>query len=352
MLQGHFISMSFEDYTEMTAALRENRDSGSFLFNIWCELRGFTAPLFFAITGLVFTYLLTKNPCGPFWKQKRVQKGIKRGISIMLWGYFLQLNIKHIELYMTGEINSRFYAFHVLQCIGLGILTLIFIYWIHTKIKRIPIEVSLLICGTLAIVLKPLIHSNGLPFFPSGAHEIIQNAFHGPNSVFPIFSSFGFILFGGAMGAFLNRFNHKIAESRFIIKMASIGILICLAAHAIIFMIGSMYPQNPYLGKGYWNFDQLAWIIGVISSLMYIEQKTPFKIPFLIPIGQNTLVVYIIHVVLLYGAITGLGLKTYISKSLTFGESIFGAVLFIIFFVILTKLQPAIIKGVKHILRN
>ena len=61
MLQGHFISTTFQDYTAMTLELRMNGTSGNIFFDYWCQLRGFTAPLFFTITGLVFTYLLVKN---------------------------------------------------------------------------------------------------------------------------------------------------------------------------------------------------------------------------------------------------------------------------------------------------
>ena len=102
MLQGHFISTTFQDYTAMTLELRMNGTSGNIFFDYWCQLRGFTAPLFFTITGLVFTYLLVKNQKYPFLKQKRVKKGLVRGVSIIIWGYLLQLQLRQIDMYLTG----------------------------------------------------------------------------------------------------------------------------------------------------------------------------------------------------------------------------------------------------------
>lgn len=51
MLQGHFIDALLEvkfRSTEYTA------------FNVWSYFRGITAPTFFTISGLIFTYLLIK----------------------------------------------------------------------------------------------------------------------------------------------------------------------------------------------------------------------------------------------------------------------------------------------------
>ena len=82
MLEGHFITLTFEDYNSMIFQLREIGSSGSYIFDTWVKIRGFTAPLFFTITGVVFAFLLTKNYKDEnntsFWKNKRVNKGIKR----------------------------------------------------------------------------------------------------------------------------------------------------------------------------------------------------------------------------------------------------------------------------------
>ena len=52
MLQGHFISLTLEDYTEKAAGISLNGTSGNLLFDAWFFLRGLTAPLFFFIVGV------------------------------------------------------------------------------------------------------------------------------------------------------------------------------------------------------------------------------------------------------------------------------------------------------------
>lgn len=349
MLQGHFISSSFADYTTMTAELRSSGTSGNFAFDIWCQLRAFTAPLFFTITGLVFSYLLIKNQSGNFWQQKRVRKGIKRGVLILFWGYFLQTSVTHIQYYSKGIIPNRFFSFHVLHCIGLGLLAIVLVYWIYSTVKRIPFEVLLIICGTLVFLIAPMVRFKDLAYFPENAPLIIQNAFFGPNSVFPIFPWFGFIFFGGAIGVLVHKYQHKINKKYFSLKMVLIGITICISANYLTIAIGSLFSFNPYHERGFWWFRQLAIIICLLGLVMFVQRKTKVKMPFLIAIGQNTLVVYILHVILLYGAVIGVGLKTYIGKSLTFGESTIGAILFIILFGFITKFQPFAVNAIRRI---
>lgn len=333
----------------MTLELRMNGTSGNIFFDYWCQLRGFTAPLFFTITGLVFTYLLVKNQKYPFLKQKRVKKGLVRGVSIIIWGYLLQLQLRQIDMYLTGQINSRFYSFHVLQCIGLGIISLILFYWIYRKLKIIPFEILLIVAGTIFFTVFSYVTTGSNNYFPKNAPKIIQNAFYGPNSIFPIFPWFGFIFFGGVVGVFLNKNKEKIRNIGFILRMLSLGIAFCLLAYLIITILGSIYPDNQIFGNGYWYFMQLAIILVVLTVMLLFDQKTKIKLPFLLAIGQNTLTVYIVHVIVLYGAIFGIGIKTYLSKSLTFGESIIGAVFFILLFGCLTKLQSTLGVKIKRI---
>ena len=197
MLQGHFVSMTFKNYLPMEQACRTSGFSGSYFFDIWVRLRGFTAPLFFTITGVVFVYLLTKKTEDPFWRQVRVKKGIKRGLFVIFWGYLLQLNYRSIDIYMAGRVNSRFYLFHVLQSIGVGILVLVLIYGLARLIKIKRLHIVLTICTLLIFYITPFVRGTE-GYFPKGVHEVIQNMFNGPNSGFSLFPWLGYVMFGGA----------------------------------------------------------------------------------------------------------------------------------------------------------
>ena len=156
MLQGHFISLSFESYHSLATEIKATGTSGSLLFDIWIRLRGFTAPLFFTITGTVFLFVITGETEGAFWRRKRVQKGIKRGIQLIILGYLLQLNFKNLDLYLRGHINDRFFAFHVLNSIGLGIIFLTLLYGlVHRFSKNVLLFTFIIAAFTFFLLRKP-----------------------------------------------------------------------------------------------------------------------------------------------------------------------------------------------------
>ena len=109
MLQGHFID---------TLLSIEYRDVSSTAFQIWSYFRGITAPTFFTISGLIFTYLLLKA------KEKgneklRIKKGIIRGFFLIGVGYLLRAPIFK---WLSGKFTTYFLAVDVLQCIGLSLI--------------------------------------------------------------------------------------------------------------------------------------------------------------------------------------------------------------------------------------
>ena len=322
--------------------------SGNVFFDIWSQLRGFTAPLFFAITGLVFAYLLTGDKVTTFWKQKRVRKGIKRGFLIIFWGYILQLNVKNIPYYLSGRINDRFFAFHVLQSIGLGILVIIMLYGIYYSFKWVRFSVLLFVSGLIVFSLAPFINSLGESYFPTNAPQIIQNVINGPYSIFPITPWLGYVLFGATLGAVIREQSHRLNEKWFPFHFVLIGVLINMALLVSFRLIDFLVSEHyDFAGSG-WPFVRFTEILVLLGILMFTERFFNKGKSFFMMMGQNTLAIYIIHVMLLYGAVIGIGIRTWFDKSLTFNESILSAIAFILFFGVLTKVQPAIIQAIKY----
>jgi hypothetical protein len=71
--------------------------------------RGFTAPLFFTVTGLVITYLLFRTD-DPEKQNKRVSKTVKRAWKLILWGYVLNTNIFYV---LSGHFSKGFFSVNV-----------------------------------------------------------------------------------------------------------------------------------------------------------------------------------------------------------------------------------------------
>ena len=133
MLQGHFIGIVFEYFSHYKQQYFSEGTSGFFIFDFWFKIKVYTAPLFFMISGIVFVYLLTLKPKASY-RNKRIKKGILRSIKLIFIGYLLQFNLLHFKDTFESE-TPWLYAFHVLQCIGVGILLLCLICYLHNKSK-------------------------------------------------------------------------------------------------------------------------------------------------------------------------------------------------------------------------
>ena len=339
MLQGHFITATFTHYSEMKSNVRAVGTSGNFVFDFWVHLRGLTAPLFFTITGIIFVFLLVKNHYDNPFDNPRVKKGAKRAIQIIIIGYILQLNVRNISYYLSGRINERFFAFHVLHCIGFGMLFLILIYIVSTFIKKIPIIFYFLVLSILIFALKNYFRGMGDNYFPSKAPAIIQNIFHGEYSIFPFSPWIGYVLFGGFLGAIFRKYETRIQSKSFwytylLISIVVLSILIGVFHLLGLFFFGEQFGNSSYV------FFTLMKITLLLSILILIDSRFKFKEGIFSAMGQDTLFIYVFHTMILYGAFIGIGFNTYFSKSLSGFEAIVGAILFVLLFALLIKLKP------------
>lgn len=424
MLEGHFIGCTLAEQ-EMY------HNTKNIYYNMWNFVRGFTAPMFFTVTGVVFIYLLTMSKDQSFLKNKRVKVGFKRSLELLFWGYLLQINIKHIGTYFTGKISSWVYAFHVLQSIGLGISILLIIYGLYKLINKGRLATYYFIAGTLLFSFYPFfkhqenikvliekvdyfskkdsetitrteyndikyllyqlsdkelekhqlygvksfyqktkfsnihqiaaLHSlnknqlsvtveketgNGT-FYPLNAPGFIQNLFRGEYSVFPIIPWLAFTLYGGMVGALLNRNQHHIQKTWFPLTFIGLGLILNLFGWTMFQALDSFskmihFHDDLDFVQNAWLYGRIGQVLIVLGILMFIEKYFHIKDSLFIKVGQNTLSIYIVHVVILYGGIIGIGLKDWFAQQLSPIQAILGATMFITTFIIFIKYIEAI----------
>lgn len=347
MLQGHFITLVFKDYRILHSTLVKTGTSGYLLFDWWVKIRGFTAPLFFTITGMVFVYLLIKheklNDPEKFTKNKRIKKGFKRAFVILFWAYLLQINLKYFKYYLHGHLNEQIFAFHILQSIAFGLMALMLVYGLFKLIKKGTLPIYYCVFGAIVFLCYPLIKS--LPeghYFPANAPLLIQNMFYGPKSEFPMIPWMGFVLFGGMLGALLHDFEYLAKNKWFPFITVLFGIALMYSGRLIGFIIDYFLNQGSAVNifqfeKNAWMYDRLAEVILLLSILIVIERKIKIKDSLALKMGQNTLPIYIVHVILLYGAIIGYSLKDLLKHQLPAGQAVLSAILFLILFAYFIK---------------
>ncbi|HNR85427.1 MAG TPA: heparan-alpha-glucosaminide N-acetyltransferase domain-containing protein [Taishania sp.] len=330
MLEGHFVDDSL---------MPIYRDLNNPIYATWLFIRGFTGPIFLTVTGIVFVYLLLGKRDEPYFQNIRIKKGFKRVVELLFWGYILQ-----------------YYAFHVLQCIGVGIFTILLIFGIYKIIKIIPLWIYYFIAGTILFGLN--LYFDQLPLYevwPKNGPYFIQNMFHGPanRAIYPLVPWLGYTMYGAMLGCLLHDLKKHVKTWYAPVVTGAIGATLFLFPKELLegldALIGSPFTLN--LGILDWLYMRFGMVLLVLSVLMAIEKMIGDVKPNLfIKVGQNTLTIYIVHMILLYGSITGLGLNRIFRHNLGPWQVTIAAALFIVFFLVFIKYLDQIKAKLEFIL--
>tara|TARA_R110002049_G_scaffold87886_4_gene222457 strand:- start:1978 stop:3093 length:1116 start_codon:yes stop_codon:yes gene_type:complete len=336
MLQGHFIDGLLEPVY---------KDKTLWSYSLWRYFRGMTAPVFFTVSGFIFTYLLIRGKKLGI-KNPRVEKGVRRGIQLIVIGYLLRTNLLGI---LTGNIYKSFYLIDVLHCIGFSILGIIGLYVLTNKTKPFVFTLTLLLMTLVLFLFEPIYKLWTYPNLPNALANYLTKA---NGSVFTIIPWFGYATFGGFMSSlFYKHKEHKYLYPIAIITCAIIGLLLLnssrifyeISAATATELLVAVYSNN-YL------FIHLGDVLFIFALFMlfrkYITHTSILKI------GQNTLSIYVVHFIILYGSFTGLGLYQFFKYSLAPIPAIIGAVVFVIVCTLITLLYDKYELKVKATLKR
>lgn len=328
MLEGHFAS-----YVMSEAAHRP----GWWLYDAWLYIRGLTAPVFFMVTGMVFAFLLCKaRPEERFFAIPRVRRGLVRVGELFFWGYVIQLDLRRFPEYLAGDFSGWASAFHVLQCIGAGLLVVIVLFGMRRATRLGPSWLWFLAAAVVAYFAGLWLASRAPePGFPEGGAEWVRNIFRGPHSVFPVAPWLGFSLYGAAAGALLRHYESHLRGPWFPGLFLALGVLMLVNGWRIDHTLASWL--NRFLGDE--PVVMMAWFhlraggaFLLIGALMAWENAFGIRESRFLVIGRNTFSIYVLHVVILYGGLIGHNMLGGIHHKLTFGQSLSGAVLFMLAF--------------------
>lgn len=315
MLQGHFID-----------GLLDNafRDNSNLIYNIWKYFRGMTAPVFFTVSGFIFTYLLVKVPEKGL-KNPRIRKGLKRGVELLFIGYLLRMNLLGL---LEGEIYSSTYLVDVLHCIGISIIAIIVVYLATQVNQKFLFPIVLLVITLLLFVFEPLYSLWSYDFLP----DAIANYFTKSNgSVFTVFPWIGYTTFGAFISILFHRYNsHKNLYKAAISIFMVFGLFLIFLSSDFFLALSRLTGVQLFADIFFNNylFIRLGDVLVAFAFFMLVRQWLTNST--LLKIGQSTLSIYVIHFMILYGSLTGLGLYQYYNHSLSPIEVMLGAVVFMI----------------------
>jgi uncharacterized membrane protein len=317
MVQGHTINV----------LLAESSQSSELPFYVvWHFMRGMTAPIFMFTAGTVFTYLFC-SVNKPYRNNPRVKKGIKRGLLLITIGYLLRYpTTTLVDFSNVTEASWRiFFAVDVLHLIGVSLLAVLFLLFISEKFK---LNNYIVFAATTALVFfsSPFIYNiNWVSFMPDPLAGYFYAATGSP---FPLFPWAGYVIAGGVLGSYLAKKPMVFKTAKFSLTLTLFGVTFILVSMLNDFVL-SYFNVPVYVSQaspGLIMF-RVGFVLLLNAGVSYIALRAE-RIPgFLITVGRNTLFIYVVHLLILYGSAWNPGINKLWAKSFNGWEAFVAAII-------------------------
>jgi len=325
-MRAFAVMMMVQGHTTDALLDQSYRTFSSAGYTIWEFFRGFTAPIFMFTSGTVFTYLFKLNNL-PFKDNPRVLKGLKRFLLLVFIGYLLRFPTWNIFDYSQVEEKQWqiFFVVDALHLIGFGLLFIIVLSYLSEKIKLNYYITG--IAGTFFFFLiYPLtITIDWSSIFPAPVAAYFTKR---TGSLFPFFPWIGYILAGSVLGKFLAKKEDDHKNIKFVIWLAVIGGGFIVFSYLGKLNISLIKNWLPYWGEyAFVAFFRLGMVIIFNSFAALISLKVNSLPKLVAQIGTHTLLIYAVHLIILYGSAWNNGFYRYIARQLNVTQTILAVIL-------------------------
>lgn len=335
LLRGLVIIIMIEVHVFNAFLIPELRQSG--WFGILNFINGLVAPSFLFVSGFAFqvssgSKLEEMRKLGKvFWKK------MMRIFQIIIIGYALHLpfyTLSKIINESTPQLIESFFAVDVLQCIGFGLL---FLFLTRLLIKSDKTYNYFLIASLVVVtIISPFLwkieFANYLPI----AIGNYFNKLHG--SLFPIFPWLNFLLAGAIFAKYFVDARERSEEEKFIKNITIAGLVTLLCGH--LFYSGLFSKTlTSILPNPIFFLERLGYILVLFYLCWIVDKKTKIKNSFVMDASRESLLVYWLHLITIFGAFWGgKSLAERIGMTLNAFEAIGVTIILIVAMILAAKL--------------
>jgi uncharacterized membrane protein len=287
------------------------------LFDFWLFLRGLTAPMFLTLAGFSFTVVTMRS-----WQQVTTletlpwKRLMRFGIFVLL-GYAMHVPARSLSDFKFVDAAGwqSWLQIDVLQCVGISLILL----QLLTVMMRTPARFAwtCFALGWVVTLTAPLLwKTTSLTGLPLVDAYLNGNA----GSIFPLFPWLGYILVGASTGYAYLRWRSTTALKIMAFSGASLIILGYVLESSVPLIYGDInfWKTSPTL-----FLMKFGGVCMALSLVIAVAEKLRFPPKLMRSVAQQSLFIYIVHIVILYGSTWNGGLRQSLGASLapwpTFG---------------------------------
>jgi uncharacterized membrane protein len=303
MLYGHAVS----------ALLAPEHRAGTW-YDVWQFQRGLTASLFLMLSGFAFSVATSRRWPSHLRLGRPVLARTRRFLTFVLLGYALHFPVSrfaHLR-FVAEEKWQSFLAIDVLQLIGMtfvGVQLLVLlarVRWLFTALA--------LTLGAAVVLLTPAVWAADWTALPPAVAAYMSPA---TGSQFPLFPWAGYVLLGAGLGQV---YAHRGAAN--LSAYANLGLLLPGAGLVIA---GTLLRSQVtgLFGPGPSSFVPVEVLIRagsclVILAVMAHGSRLITRLPHIFgAVAQETLLIYFVHLCIVYGSVWNRGLAQSYGASLS-----------------------------------
>jgi uncharacterized membrane protein len=293
-MRGLAVLIMIECHTFNSFTRVELRDSSGYILSQF--VGGMAAVLFLFLAGVTFAFQMESAARRGLTAAGRWRAALRRGGYILGIAYLFRLS--NWAFSFGGADWHELLKVDILNCMGLGMVLLAPLA-IANATRRVEWA---LLAGLAVAVAAPLVSGIAWGATPAPLKEYLA-----PNRLrFPLFPWAAYLAFGMAAGSILRQLAPERLE-----RALQWGVLI---GFALVF--GGQYaanlPYSLYAKSDFWTDSPALIVMRVGMSLiaaggvyLWTEYGMGGGWSWMISMGQTSLLVYWVHVVLVYGPATG-----------------------------------------------
>jgi uncharacterized membrane protein len=288
---------------------------------------GFIAPMFLFASGVAFGVATIRS-----WDQhlvwgERVRRRAWKFLALIAIGYALHLPYFSLRKTLNAATiieTKAMVQVDALQCIGVTLLILQGAVFLLRKKDLFARLVAL--GGAVVIFISPIVWSLHLGDKAPLWMAAYLNAENG--SWFPLFPWSAYILCGTVFGYCFLKVGSDRDQVAMVLKYAAVS-----TGLAVLALLALRLPFDFYPPHDYWKSDpsiillRLS-VVSIVAAGIFLAERhiqTLSRIPSIM--GRESLFVYIVHLLIVYGSVMGPGLGYYIGPTLSLVQTLFVMVL-------------------------
>ena len=287
-------------------------------YNFWLFCRGFTAPMFMTLSGFGFALATLRRWDDHLRFGPVVAKRLRRFAFFVILGYSMRIPVRSLRdlRWASPDAWHGFLQVDVLQTIGFTLIALQLLVWVLRTPRRLAAAagmLALIVAFTAPLAWRsPLL--NSLPLAISSA--LIGTT----GSLFPLMPWSAYIFLGAALGVgyvVFGQSNPSLLRKAIPVGLLLLGCGIALERVSLqIYGQANYWPTTPHL-----FIARIGFVTAALGLATFVERFLPVSPRTMRSLAEESLLVYFVHVVLLYGSNWNPGIKQHIGGTMGFGHA-------------------------------